>query len=112
MGEGVSLSLHRYGSPVANHLMVSVPFSREHVFSGMSNLPDICNGACSPMWTVEDVGSTHSVDYWKQHYQACVQADLKVKVGGLPHALAVGLWSWFSGLTERIWYLQRVDLVC
>ena len=38
MGEGVSLSLSRFGSPVGG-LLVSVPFSREHGFSGRSNLP-------------------------------------------------------------------------
>ena len=42
--------------------MVSVPFSRERGFSGRSNLPYFCAGACSSMWTVEDVGSTHRAD--------------------------------------------------
>ena len=42
--------------------MVSVPFSREHGFLGRSNLPYFCAGACSSMWTVEDVGSTHRAD--------------------------------------------------
>ena len=39
MGEGVSLSLSRFGSPVGGLLVVSVPFSRDHGFSGRSNLP-------------------------------------------------------------------------
>ena len=39
MGEGVSPSLPRNGSLVANHLVVSVPFSREHGFSGVFSLP-------------------------------------------------------------------------
>ena len=41
MGEGVPLSLPRDGFPVANHLVVSVPFSREHGYSGGINVPDI-----------------------------------------------------------------------
>ena len=41
MGEGVSLSLPRDGFPVANHLVVSVPFSREHGYSDGINVPDI-----------------------------------------------------------------------
>ena len=39
MGEGVSLSLPRNGFPVVNPLVVSVPFSREHGFSGGFSLP-------------------------------------------------------------------------
>ena len=62
MGAGVSLSLSRHGSPVGGILVVSVPFSREHGFSGRSNMPYFCAGACSSMWTVEDVGSTHRAD--------------------------------------------------
>ena len=66
MGEGVSLPLPRYGSLVAIHIAVSAPLSREHGFSsGGSSLPDICDGMCSPKWTVEDVGSTHRADLLK-----------------------------------------------
>ena len=39
MGERVFLSLPRNGVPVANHLGVSLPFSREHGFSGGLSLP-------------------------------------------------------------------------
>ena len=39
MGEGVSLSLPRNGFPVVNPLVVFVPFSREHGFSGGFSLP-------------------------------------------------------------------------
>ena len=42
--------------------MVFVPFSREHGFSGRSNLPYFSAGACPSMWTVEDAGSTHRAD--------------------------------------------------
>ena len=39
MGVGVSLSLPRNGFPVANHFVVSDPFSREHGFSVGFKLP-------------------------------------------------------------------------
>ena len=38
MGEGVSPSLSRNGSPIANYLLVSVLFSGEHGFYGGLNL--------------------------------------------------------------------------
>ena len=62
MGAGVSLSLSRHGSPVGGILVVFVPFSREHGFSGRSNLPYFSAGACPSMWTAEDTGSTHRAD--------------------------------------------------
>ena len=62
MGAGVSLSLSRHGSPVGGILVVFVPFSREHGFSGRSNLSYLSAGACPSMWTVEDAGSTHRAD--------------------------------------------------
>ena len=61
MGEGVSLSLSRYGYPVVNHCVVSGPFSREHGFSGGNSLPDLCAGACSHKWTDEAVGFDKSL---------------------------------------------------
>ena len=40
MGEGVSPSLSRNGSPIASYLLVFVLFSGEHGFSGGFNLLD------------------------------------------------------------------------
>ena len=83
MGEGVSLSLHRNGFPVANLLVISVPFSREHGFYGKINLPNchhfsrsfsiayngsdipevrmaIDTGAWTHKWSNEDINSLFS----------------------------------------------------
>ena len=70
-GRWVSLSFPPSGVPNATHLtsvssVISVPFTREHVSSGWRYLQvfraAIGASACSPKWSNEAVGSSHSED--------------------------------------------------